>query len=132
MKNLILLFVAVVLVGCQTLTDPGGWKAAMEFTGQINSNMLNLKIGMTKQEVLSVMKQDLGKSATGEPHRTEAYQTNDGKSLEYWFYYTQPHRVEVVSDRSYTPVCIIDGEVAGWGRNFYDDTIKIRKEIIRD
>ena len=35
-------------------------------------------------------------------------------------------------DRHWTPICIIDGKLQGWGRNFYDDTIKIRKEIIKN
>jgi hypothetical protein len=39
---------------------------------------------------------------------------------------------ERISDRHWTPVCIIDGKLKGWGRNFYDNTIKIRKEIIRE
>ncbi len=40
-------------------------------------------------------------------------------------------RFEVIQDRHWTPICIVDGKVEGWGQNFYDDTIKIRKEIIR-
>ena len=37
-----------------------------------------------------------------------------------------------LQEKHWTPVCIIDGKLKGWGRKFYNDTIKIRKEIIRN
>ena len=88
--------------------------------------MANLSIGMTKAEVIGVM---------GPAGKTEGYQTKSGGFMEFMFYRSARHNdylaVDPLSDRHWTPVCLIDGKVKGWGRNFYDDTIKIRKEVIQ-
>ena len=87
------------------------------------ANMQKLSVGISKAEVLEIM---------GPADKTEAYKTKSGGTMEFLLY-----RVEVnydfrpKTDRLWTPLCIIDGKLEGWGRNFYDDTIKIRKEIIR-
>ena len=52
--------------------------------------------------------------------------------MEFLFYRTQIDYDFNLQDKHWTPICIIDGKLKGWGRNFYDDTIKIRKEIITD
>ena len=117
MQKLLLMVVAVVLVGC------GAVKAT--HIKKNNANLASLTIGMTKAQVLGIM---------GPPKTTEAYETNSGGSLEYFMYETDysqgPLAVDAIVTRI-TPVCIIDGKLKGWGRNFYDDTIKIRKEIIK-
>ena len=87
--------------------------------------MAKLSVGMTKAQVLETM---------GQAGKTEGYATKDGGFMEFLFYRTQVANIsrENIGDKHWTPICIIDGKVKGWGRNFYDDTIKIRKEIIRD
>ena len=126
MKKTLLILMAVALVGCA---------APMEGTVKNNNaNMAKLSVRMTKAQVLETM---------GPAGKTEGYATKSGGFMEFLFYRTQvadtgPNQWQVpteitgsVTDKHWTPVCIIDGKVKGWGRNFYDDTIKIRKEIIR-
>ncbi len=140
MKQIVLMMAVVALVGCGTIND----SEIRRFVSQNNINLQNLEIGMTKTEVRKVMSQ--GKTpekfpfyAKGDMHRiqgapskTEAYATANGGMMEFWMYYTVPGQESVgPRDINYTPVCFVDGKVTGWGRNFYDDTIKIRKEIIR-
>ena len=116
------MIVAVVMVGCGTASIRGIVK-------NNNANMARLNVGMTKAQVLEVM---------GPVGKTEAYETKTGGTLEFLMYRTKVAHAdsdgwdeELATDKHWTPVCIIDGKVKGWGRNFYDDTIKIRKEIIR-
>ena len=128
-KQILLLIAVVALVGCGA-TGATGISRKVSLN---NANMARLSIGMKKAEVLAIM---------GLAGRTEAYQSKTGgggSHHEFLFYRTEVTRVHpiggeelgTVTDRHWTPVCIIDGKVKGWGRNFYDDTIKIRKEIIR-
>ena len=112
MQKFLLLLMAVVLVGCGT---PAGYDVHTN-----NANMAKLSIGMTKEQILDVM---------GAAARTESYKSKSGGVMEYLFYRTN---IPLKPDSSWTPICIIDGKLEGWGRNFYDDTIKIRKEIIKN
>jgi hypothetical protein len=86
--------------------------------------MANLSIGMAKAQVIEVM---------GPADKTEGYQTKSGGFMEFLLYRTADWDGDEYAkgDRQWTPVCLIDGKVKGWGRNFYDDTIKIRKEVIQ-
>jgi hypothetical protein len=124
MKKTLLMLMAVVMVGCSTPPSAGLVK-------ENNANMAKLSVGITKTQVLEIM---------GPAGKTEGYETKSGGFMEFLFYRTQvadmrghPHflQEEGVTDKHWTPICIIDGKLKGWGRNFYDDTIKIRKEIIR-
>ena len=128
MKQILLMIAVVALVGC-----------AVPMKGTVknnNANMAKLSVRMTKAQVLETM---------GPAGKTEGYATKSGGFMEFLFYRTQVADIGVdtiiatvpteiagsVTDKHWTPVCIIDGKVKGWGRNFYDDTIKIRKEIIK-
>ena len=124
MQKLLLMVVAVVMVGCAgPLTIPSVVKIN-------NANMAKLSVGMTKAQVLEVM---------GPAGKTESYETKTGEALEFLMYRSKVASITsdewdemYATDEHWTPICIINGKVSGWGRNFYDDTIKIRKEIIRD
>ena len=118
------MIVAVVLVGC------GSTPKIFGIVKTNNANMAKLSVGMTKAQVLEVM---------GPVGKTEAYETKTGGTLEFLMYRSSVANgsydewdEEQATDKHWTPICIIDGKLKGWGRNFYDDTIKIRKEIIRD
>lgn len=84
-----------------------------------NSNLLKLEIGDSKSKVLEIM---------GNPHRNEKYQI-ENRTYDVWFYRTSHTPDNKETDDEFTPIVIIDGKVDGWGRNFYDNTIKIKQEI---
>ena len=113
---------AVLLGGCVTINDalqPPWVKQVREN----RANMFSLKIGMSKTEVISLM---------GQPFKNEAYETKTGSIMEYLMYRTDADvDSSGWSDKEMTPLCLIDDKLKGWGRNFYDDTIKIRKEVIK-
>ena len=121
MKQALLMIAVVALVGCGA-TGATGISRKVSLN---NANMARLSIGMKKAEVLAIM---------GLAGRTEAYQSKTGgggSHHEFLFYRTEHVWPPDASPRQWTPLCIVDGKLEGWGRNFYDDTIRIRKEIIK-
>lgn len=123
MKSLMvfgLLVLAVFFSGCA-----GGSIAIRRETRQTaeqnRSNIILLKIGMPKDKVVAVM---------GKPYTTESYQIN-GKSLEFWLYITEPTTIEDVRirDSNLTPLAFENSVLAGWGRNYYDQVIHLKKDI---
>ncbi len=84
------------------------------------SNLVNLKIGMTKNQVVELM---------GAPSKTEAYEIQ-GKTLEFWLYLTEYTWTEFTGSKTdYTPLAFEGDIVKGWGRNYYDQALRIKQEI---
>jgi hypothetical protein len=121
MKYVLFAMIGVVAIGCSAIT----YKVKNN-----NANISSLSVGMTKTQVLKIM---------GPVGKSEAYETKTNSVLEFLFYRTEAANPDfagrgefgTVTDRHWTPICFIDGKLKGWGRNFYDDTIKIRKEVIQ-
>lgn len=78
------------------------------------ANMLNLRIGMSKSQVLSLM---------GTPYKSEAYQVED-KNLEFWLY-----RTEAMTSHDFTPLAFENDILIGWGLNYYDNALRIKQNI---
>lgn len=118
MKNLSALSLLYTALLILTFLLPGcaGYGAIAE---QNNSNLLKLEIGDLKSSVIEIM---------GNPHKNEKYQI-ENHNYDVWFYRTAWTPDERETDDEFTPIVIIDGKVAGWGRNYYDNTIKIKQEI---
>ena len=79
-----------------------------------NSHLLRLELGQSKKDVKRIM---------GCPERNERYMV-DSKDMEVWFYRTEP----VVSDinDAYSSMIFENGKLIGWGKNFYERTIKYK------
>jgi hypothetical protein len=84
----------------------GGCGIIIASGNQSNINT-KLQVGMARQEVIAIM---------GNPAKREAY----GKT-EFLMYRTNFNEID---DIAYTPIAIVDGKVAGWGRNYYDNALK--------
>lgn len=89
-----------------------------------NSNLLKLDMGMSREQVFSVM---------GEPQFNEAYQSLNGKRVTILFYWTElPYRTK---DRA-TPVVLEEGKLVGWGSGFYQQKrvidLNIKQDIKQD
>lgn len=113
MKKVIYLFIVSMLVsGC-----------TYGMIAQRNSNkLLTLNLGQSKQEVLNSM---------GNPRRNEKYNIN-GKEIDIFFYRTSWTSDGAETDDEFTPVVFENEKLIGWGRNFYDQTIKFKSEIKQD
>jgi len=88
---------------------------------QNRKNLLKLNIGATKQHVLDLM---------GPPYRTEMY-VIQGNPIEFWFYLTEGKSIHDgrLTDSHFTPLAFENGVLKGWGRNYYDNTLRIEKDI---
>ncbi len=92
----IAIFATLLLSGC-------GLIAADIKQSRINK----LQVGMTRSEVIAAM---------GSPDKREAY-----GDTEFLIYRTE---IEGPEHLTLTPVAIVRGKVAGWGRNYYENAIK--------
>jgi len=94
---------AAVLAGCGFVSTV---KSSMR-----NDDLMKIQVGMSREDVIRVM---------GEPQKREMY----GRE-EYLLYQTanEPFAPE---SANYTPIAILNGRVAGWGRNYYDDAVRTK------
>ena len=97
----LLTFFVLIAVSC-------GWS----MKARNNKNLVNLKKGMTKQEVLAVM---------GEPLRDEVYNSDN-----VWYYFTESLWSDgMITHDECTPVFFKDEKLAGWGQRAYKKTRQI-------
>jgi hypothetical protein len=118
MRRISLLLILIWLVlSCAGSPARTGWEAE-----QNRANLLKLNLGMTKEQVINAM---------GDPYKTEMYQI-DGKPIEFWLYLTEGRSIrdQGISDINFTPLAFSNGTLQGWGRNYYDNELKIRKQVI--
>tara|TARA_B100000315_G_C14016407_1_gene336852 strand:- start:72 stop:392 length:321 start_codon:yes stop_codon:yes gene_type:complete len=94
--------------------------------------MMNLTTGMNKTEVLEIMggvktfRLTELKTVTN-PYKTELTTDTDGNVYEFIWYITEvPNFIYdgTVKDEDLTPFAFINGELHGWGWNFYFEAKK--------
>lgn len=108
-----------ILLGILTMLIMVGfincWQAMQS---KSRAGLLRLKLGMTKEEVLRIMKK---------PVLNEAYKTEKGTELVILFFYTNRMWADGNTTRDEcTPVVLEDGKVIGWGNEFY----RLKVEVI--
>ncbi len=86
-----------------------------------NENLLKLEMGMSKEDVISIM---------GKPDLNEAYQSLYGKPVVIFFYYTQRKWPDgnVTKDEC-TPVVFENDRLVGWGDEFYKAKMEVDVNI---
>lgn len=81
-----------------------------------NANIGQIKMGMTKEQVVAIMKSYTAGRLTN-PYRQEAFQRGSD-TYQVLYYLTQPHRKFVsIKDAQATPVVLKNDAVVGWGQN---------------
>jgi hypothetical protein len=118
-RNILICFaisVFISMLGCAGSPIRTGWEAEKN-----RSNMLKLKIGMPKEQVIALM---------GDPYKTESYQV-DGKSIEFWLYLVEGRGIydRTLRDSNFTPLAFEDNTLTGWGRNYYDNALRIKQDV---
>lgn len=108
--------IVISMLGCAGSPIRTGWEAEKN-----RSNLLKLKIGMSRDQVLALM---------GNPYKTESYQV-EGKALEFWLYLTEGKNIydRTLGDSNFTPIAFEDNILTGWGRNYYDNALHIKQDI---
>jgi outer membrane protein assembly factor BamE (lipoprotein component of BamABCDE complex) len=100
-KAIAVVFSCLLIAGC-------GVARKIE-SRQTNDRMMSLQVGMGRADVLQLL---------GNPYKREAY-----GQTEFLIYETDYAGGRSESD-NFTPIAIENGRVAGWGRNYYDNSIK--------
>jgi len=111
-----LAIVLLAVIGCAGSPYQTGREAERN-----RANLFDLKIGLTKDQVRAVM---------GTPYKTESY-AQEGKNLDFWLYLTEGKSMSglPLSDTNFTPLAFENGILKGWGRNYYDTVLRIKKDI---
>jgi hypothetical protein len=111
-----ILFIIVSVYSCAGSPLRTQWEAEKN-----RSNMLQLKIGMNKEQVHTLM---------GNPYKTEAYQI-EGRTIEFWLYLTEGRDIydRTLRDINFTPLAFENSILTGWGRNYYDNILRIKQDI---
>ena len=109
MMVLLGLLILSSMIGCADGIMRRGKEAARNL-----SRLNELKIGMTKNEVVTLM---------GQPSKTEAYEIQ-GKNLEFWLYLTKYERPYSAPNPEYTPLAFEGDILIGWGMDYYDQALK--------
>ena len=85
---------------------------------QNNANSNSLKLGMTKSQVVGVMKNYTSRvhnTPISNPYRAEVFQRGSN-SFEILYYLNRPHApFTALSDSRAIPVVLKNGHVVGWG-----------------
>lgn len=118
--------IVIMLAGCQMTTE--------KFMSENRSKLINLKMGMSKDQVLNLMGNDSG-SLTGtvgqsvgsvfitNPYKSELHHSN-GATYEVLFYYTDDkNRDFIISDDELTPIAFKNNELDGWGWSYWNGII---------
>lgn len=109
-KVLVRLLVVALMTLAASCASPSMYPWGIQKT---RDNLNKLEVGMTKQQVIEVM---------GSPYTREVFPDEAGQSVEVLVYITQYTDSGAIPDSDKTPVCLRDGKLIGWGRNFYDRT----------
>ena len=85
---------------------------------QSRENLIKLTLGMTKQQVSSVMGTETVTDDTGvkinRPYKTSMYKSK-GDQLEIWYYVTDHIPDGTISNGELTPLVFINGILDSWG-----------------
>jgi len=111
MKKILLFYLVLLLSGCGTYYDVQ--------SSTNSTKLLSSKIGDSRDTLNLKM---------GPPRKNEQY-LSDGKVTEIWFYRCAHTGDGIETDDEFTPVVMVDDKVIGWGRGFYDNSIKIKSDI---
>ena len=91
-----------------------------DFLAQNNASIGHLKMGMTRDQVVALMKSNTTEVRDGplsNPYRTESFQ-RDADIYEVLYYLTRKHPpFTPIRDWQATPVVLKNGTVVGWGQS---------------
>ncbi len=133
MKYFWLTIILIALSGCAAINH---FKINLgEIRGNNRENILKINLGMSKQDVLTIMGTKTITAKYGyvitSPFRSDMHRVK-GISLEILYFYTDKKSADgAITDDELTPVIIKNGKVDGWGWSYWKDLIKKNEIRIR-
>jgi uncharacterized protein YceK len=121
MRFLVLVTLALVVSGCASRSNQnaGNSISYKNLLANNNANIQRLSVGMTKVEVLDLMKSYTTETNDGvvlNPLKTKAMNA-DGQTYEVLYFVTDRHPpLQPIDESQATPVFLKDGRVVGWGQ----------------
>jgi outer membrane protein assembly factor BamE (lipoprotein component of BamABCDE complex) len=101
MKKYLIILGLLFCTGCGVVNGVGSY---------INKDKFRqLEVGMSKEQLTAIM---------GKPNMSKVRDSD-----EWWFYRTDGV-LTAYNPKDYTPVCLVDGKVTGWGRKHYKERTK--------
>jgi len=116
-----LLLGLAVAIGCANEPpSPESFVPYKTFLAYNQANISRLQLGMTRAQVVDLMKSYTSKVGSGplsNPYRSNMFVRNQD-SYEVMYYLTQPYRsFTPIRDSQATPVVLTNGVVVGWGQS---------------
>lgn len=136
MRKILILLLCLGLVGCASVGNLDRLRT------ENRKNIVKLSIGMTKQEVLNIMKDVSAtevyfRNLTGSnqitvnnPYKSEILEGKN-KTFEVIYYYTDVKhsqkyvgKISTIQDDELTPLVFDEGKLIGWGQSFLQDNVQ--------
>jgi len=122
----ILLLWLALAIGCANepplpvAPSPDAFVPYKKFLAYNQENISRLQLGMTRAQVIDLMKNYTSKVGSGplsNPYRSNMFIRNQD-SVEVMYYLTQPYRrFTPIRDSQATPVVLTNGVAVGWGQS---------------
>ena len=111
----------LLFVSCSILAGEGERVSLRDLAASNQSKLIRMSIGMTKDEVLTLMGTNTAKTRDGvvnNPWTSESFTDKNGVQTEVWYYVTRKNQPFTPVRRSLTtPVVFKDSKVVGWGND---------------
>ncbi|QNT69240.1 DUF3192 domain-containing protein [Defluviicoccus vanus] len=115
----VVIVAAVLFISACAHSNQQGQTSLAEMAASNQSKLMQLSVGMTKSDVLSVMGSETATTRDGivnNPWTVETAMGNDGVQCEALYYLTRKNQPFTPVRKSLTtPVVIKNGQVVGWG-----------------
>lgn len=109
----------VVLGGCSSRAAKPGYMSLADLASSNQGRLVNISLGMTKEQVIAAMGSDRAETNDGVVHNpwtVEGFTDASGARHEVLFYVTRPNQPFTPVRKSLTtPIVLTDGKVVGWG-----------------
>jgi hypothetical protein len=125
MRKIILLLAIPLLCACSEAKETRTYGTLAEMAASNQMHLAMLSPGMSREEVFSVMGQQVANTRDGvvnNPWTIESFLGKDGAQYEILYYVTRKNQLFTpVRATLTTPVVLKDGKVLGWGERALQD-----------
>lgn len=108
--SILFLLLSIIIFGCGI--------AKRSLSESNRSKLVDISVGMTKNEVKNVMGTE-GDGGASQPYKAETFLNNDNIPIDLWYYLTDSWRGQD-EEEQLTPIVFESGKVVGSGWKFLE------------